>query len=226
MYMISKSEKIVKIGLSAIVTAAVLTACGGGSSSSTVPAEAGYNGIFVDAAVGGISWACGGISGVTAIDGLFGECPAGSDVTFSVGNIVLGTVAPTSDYIFTPQDVVGVDRNDTADNDVQIMSALLLSLDSDGDPDNGIEITPEVITAFNTVTEPSTTVEDLNLTNSTDIEDLVTEINIEDSNLTLVAVGLGEAANHLDDTLIDIEDGTIPPPEQPTVITGATSSIK
>jgi len=136
--------------------------CGGGSSSSTSSTSsttdtiAGYNGVFVDAAVGGISWSCGDKNGVTKADGSFGACPAGTSVTFSVGNVVLGTTKPTADYIFTPQDVVGVSRETTSDEKVKNMAMLLLSLDADGDPTNGVSITSEILTAFNEVVPAST----------------------------------------------------------------------
>jgi hypothetical protein len=210
MYFRNLVKSVALVGSSALV----VVGCGGGGSSSTVPVT-GYNGIFVDTAVAGISWTCGGVSGVTDITGLFGVCPEDSNVTFSVGNIVLGTIPPTADYIFTPQDVVGVDRNDTTDNAVRDMAALLLSLDADGNATNGIDITPAVITAFNTVTSPSTTIEDLNISSGS-LDDLVTAMIAEDDNLTdLDAVTTGEAGTHLDETLADIEDGNITTPDQP-----------
>ncbi len=148
-------RNFVKSAALVVSSALIVVGCGGGSSST---ADLGYNGKLVDAAVAGITWSCGTKSGLTNADGLFGACPTGSDVTFSIGNVVLGTVAPTADFIYTPQDIVGVDRNETTNDDVKIIAALLLSLDADGDPSNGIQITPAIVTAFNTVTSPSTTI--------------------------------------------------------------------
>lgn len=193
-------------------SSAFIVGCGGGSSTPVT--ELGYNGVLVDTGVAGVKWECGGVMGTTLADGGFGECPAGSDVTFSVGNVVLGTLAPTADYIFTPQDIVGVDRTDTANTDVTGMSALLLSLDSDGDPSNGIEITPEVIAALDAVITTDTLIEDLLLTDTT-IDTLVTDIIAEDDTLTIEAVTIADAEDHLIETATDIEDGVIETPDQP-----------
>ena len=137
-----------------ISTLAILAITGCGSSSSSTSTKTteevvGYNGFFVDAAIQNISWACGGQSGTTDTNGKFGTCPTNSKVTFSIGNLILGEASPTDDYIFTVADVVNVDRDDTGNDIVQGIAALLLSMDKDGDSSNGLVITEEAIAALN-----------------------------------------------------------------------------
>jgi hypothetical protein len=61
-----------------------------GCGSSSAPPGASINGVFADAPVVGLSFACGTQKGVTGAGGTF-TCPAGSNVTFSVGGITVCT---------------------------------------------------------------------------------------------------------------------------------------
>jgi hypothetical protein len=61
-----------------------------GCGSSSAPPGASINGVFADAPVVGLSFACGTQKGVTRAGGTF-TCPAGSNVTFSVGGITVCT---------------------------------------------------------------------------------------------------------------------------------------
>jgi hypothetical protein len=63
-------------------------------------------------------------------------------VRFRIGELVLGEVAavPADRYVF-PQDLVGVARESGVnDTRVAVMAQLLQSLDTDGNPSNGITI--------------------------------------------------------------------------------------
>jgi hypothetical protein len=63
---------------------ALFTACGGGRSSA--PAPENVNGVFADALVEGMPFACGSQKGMTGAGGTF-TCPGGSTVTFTIGSI-------------------------------------------------------------------------------------------------------------------------------------------
>jgi hypothetical protein len=71
-----------------IVTALSIVGCGGGSSSSSTTGTQGAQEVFADAPVVGVTYACGGQTGVTGAGGVF-HCAAGSTVTLSVGGVTL-----------------------------------------------------------------------------------------------------------------------------------------
>ncbi len=99
------------------------------SSSST--------GVFVDSAVAGVTYTTSsGLSGTTNASGEFSYQP-GDTASFSIGDVSLGSVAASA--VLTPVEVMGA--SDTADQKVINLARLLQTLDSDGDPSNGIEIT-------------------------------------------------------------------------------------
>ena len=102
-----------KIGLVlSVVAAGALMFTGCGSSSSSTPTAVDYNGKLIDSAVAGVSFVCGTVSGVTAADGSFGTCPAGSTATFSIDGLTLGSSGVTTDGIFFITDIVGTTRDD------------------------------------------------------------------------------------------------------------------
>ena len=136
-----------KLLISSAITALVLIGCGssGGSSSS---ATTGY---LVDSAVANADYDCtadGNLNKTTGADGSF-TCTDMSQVRFRIGKLVLGEIHSLhADKHVFPQDLVGVAR-DTGVNDARVvaMAQLLQSLDSDGNPENGIAITQERKTA-------------------------------------------------------------------------------
>lgn len=82
------------LGLGSLLGIGMLAGCG---SNGIFPGSAGggaggssVNGVFADGPVVGLSYSCGGQTGVTGAGGTF-TCPAKSTVTFSVGGIVLCT---------------------------------------------------------------------------------------------------------------------------------------
>ena len=66
----------------------LLASCSSGTKGST--GALGTTGVFADAPVVGLTYACGTQTGVTGTGGTF-TCPGGSTVTFSVGGITLCT---------------------------------------------------------------------------------------------------------------------------------------
>jgi hypothetical protein len=125
----------------------LLTACGGGGGGTTTPPAAepppvvvpppvitgSQTGILTDAAVQGVSYrTSSGVTGVTAADGAYNYNP-GDTVQFTLGGLSLGNVSATG--IISPIQLSGGDSNKL--NNLLVM---LQSLDTDGNPANGITI--------------------------------------------------------------------------------------
>lgn len=124
----------------------LLCACGG--SSDPLPPVPDIDrpeertGSFYDTTVVGLEYSSPSGSGVTDAQGLLDITP-GDSVTFSVGGVTLGTVTGSS--IMTPLDLfAGSDLNG---NQVINTIRMLLAIDEDGDPSNGIVISQAVRTA-------------------------------------------------------------------------------
>lgn len=114
---------------SLIFMLSVLSACGSSDSDTKT-------GVFVDSAVEGVTYTSGEITGITDSEGRF-EYKSGQTVTFTIGDIVLGTVEGAD--VITPIDLVP-DANDASNPTVLNIASFLQTLDDDGNPDNGIKI--------------------------------------------------------------------------------------
>lgn len=132
---------------------ALLSACGGGGGDAAPAAPTGSaTGILSDSPVGGVRYTTSsGITGTTDSEGRFSYNP-GDSVTFQIGGLSLGTVTVTgTDATITPLQVAEA-RTDLTEaqrqNLVTNLLVLLQSLDSDGDPANGISIPASVGTAL------------------------------------------------------------------------------
>lgn len=134
-----------------IITALVLAGCGAESTINVVDAPLPpLVGQFVDSPVSGLSYritreASGvseAIEGVTDANGNF-EYYRGDSITFSIGEIEFPATAGAN--FITPMQVFGTDTvfNQRVVNTVR----LLQTLDSDGDPENGITISADAIAA-------------------------------------------------------------------------------
>lgn len=115
----------------------VLPACGGGGGSSGGASSGGGTGtgVFLDSAVEGISYVSGSVSGITDANGTF-TYEVGSVVRFMIGDVVIGEALGQS--VITPIDLVS--GSDASHPTVLNIVCFLLTLDEDGDPDNGIQI--------------------------------------------------------------------------------------
>jgi len=120
---------------SAIVASMIvgLSGCGGSSSSASIG-----TGHYLDSAVSGINYKCGSEEGITDANGVF-TFEKGESCTFYLGDIKLRGVASTN----------LVDGGNMVETDVQI-AQLLQTLDTDGNPSNGITISPKVVEALAT----------------------------------------------------------------------------
>ena len=119
-----------------VALAGSLVACGGGNSApSAVTSE--RIATFVDTHVEGLTFRSKSRSGLTDRNGNFPYTP-GETVTFLVGNMVLGSVAPSGNKV-TPMHLI---PGATDANDARVTRILrtLQSLDADSDLNNGIQI--------------------------------------------------------------------------------------
>lgn len=169
------------------IASVVFMGCSGGGSDTTTETESTelsnpVTGNFIDSAVSGVDYLCSsGNSGVTNSSGEF-TCEDGDSVKFSIGSVVLGEVVvqdTISPYTLFP------DNDDAAIN----LAQLLQTIDSDGNPDNGI--TPD-----------SAMVEQLSNQNIDFTSDSFdAEIS---SALNVTIVSEEDALQHLDSTLAEL----------------------
>lgn len=153
-----------------------LVGCGGGSSDSSADIGTSF---YIDSAVEGVNYKCGTQEGITEADGKF-NFDIGSGCTFHLGDIKLRDVN-------VEELVDGADLNEKND----ALSSVLLGLDTDGDPSNGITINADIVDAL--VEAGITEIPD------TDVADLeVVKTEIVNSGGTYVT--LEEAQAHLDET--------------------------
>ena len=111
----------------------LLAGCGGENAYEPTP----LTGVFVDSPVSNIAYRTSTLQGVTNAAGEF-EYVSGERVTFSIGGLDLPSVVAAD--LITPQDLVGVGLDEVDNIAVINIARLLQSLDADGNPDNGIEI--------------------------------------------------------------------------------------
>jgi hypothetical protein len=129
-----RKHMIHKMTAIAILAIGSLVGCGGGGGSSGTTTKTGY---FIDSAVEGLEYTSGSTTGITGADGSF-KYEEGKPVTFKLGNMTLGSVNVSNDHVF-PVDLVNGAADEQNDN-VTLIAQVLQTLDSDGDPSNGITI--------------------------------------------------------------------------------------
>ena len=114
-----------------------LLSCGGGGGGSSAPQTA--TGQFVDTVVQGIDFESGGQTGTTDANGTF-TYEVGQQVTFSLGGVVLGSAQGAA--LVSPVDLVS--NGSPSNSKVKNIVRFLLTVDDDGDPGNGIQVTAQV----------------------------------------------------------------------------------
>ena len=128
--------------LLALFITSLLAACGSGggdgsapgpAAPSPAPGPAAQQGVFIDAAVQGLSFTSGTLTGRTDANGRF-DYRTGETVTFTLGRTTLGSVRGGD--VVTPLTLFSV--SDETDQRVVNLARLLQSLDADGNPENGI----------------------------------------------------------------------------------------
>ena len=113
-----------------------LAGCGGGGSSGDAPIQSG---VFTDSAVAGLSYTTSsGLSGVTDQEGRF-QFREGDKVIFKLAGVTIGEA--TGATILTP---AHISEEGEEGNRFTNLLILLQTLDSDGDPSNGIGLPANV----------------------------------------------------------------------------------
>ena len=162
-----------------IALALIVSACssgggggssGGGGGNGATPAT--VTGVFVDSTVAGIQYFTQTKSGVTNSAGEYDYLP-GETVTFKIGDIVVGS-APAGPVV-TPLTLVS-GATDETDPIVTNIVRLLLTLDDDGNPDNGISIPTSTLTAAAGLSVDFT-IDPVNLGSDTGVSTLLTAVS-------------------------------------------------
>ncbi|MEQ1800998.1 MAG: hypothetical protein ABL989_03685 [Gammaproteobacteria bacterium] len=121
-----------------VIASLLAGGCGGGSNPSTDEVYPLLTGYFLDSPVGNVEYRTATRQGFTGTDGAFGYL-AGERVTFVIGPVML-PATPGRDAI-TPVQIFG-SADDRTNNRINRpafnLATLLLSLDQDSDPANGI----------------------------------------------------------------------------------------
>lgn len=118
---------------------AMLSACGGGEEDTPVQGAPYSTGVLRDSAIAGMYYETGGKSGVTDSQGRFSYRP-GDKVAFFVGRLKVGEFTPTNtNVMLTIGALVPADSPYRA-SIIAGMARFLLTLDSDGNPGNGITV--------------------------------------------------------------------------------------
>ncbi|MCK5294408.1 MAG: hypothetical protein KAJ49_07140, partial [Arcobacteraceae bacterium] len=197
-----------------LIASAMLIGCGGEDTGSVVSTDAGSEvavekiGTLSDSRIGGITYTCGSTTGLTDADGYFTYTSDCSNVEFSIGDIKLGSINTgniNGDATVYPADLLGLDRNETNGTVLVNMLQVLQSLDSDGNPNNGITIDSNTTIALTGISEVNL---DSNETQSSDL----TAIVVASANKTLI--DRDYAIAHYEDTLrqdLNISVDTVAP---------------
>ena len=137
--------------LAVLLALPLFAACGGGGGGGTSPSPPPVrtfdDGVFIDSAVGGLTYQSGSnAQGTTDANGTF-TYENGVSITFSLGGITLGTL-PDGKALVSPYDF-GAQQ---AEN----IARLLQTLDADGIHANGIDLTAAATALSGTVLDAST----------------------------------------------------------------------
>jgi hypothetical protein len=118
---------------------------GGNGGGGNNPPVSELTGVFVDAPVAGLNYTTSSnLSGITDANGRYKYNP-GDTVTFSIGDLVLGTV-PGQDVVTPVTVATAIAAETDADTATVAVNLLMLlqSLDANGDPNDGISFTDEI----------------------------------------------------------------------------------
>ena len=173
-----------------------LTACGGGGDGDGTTPAVVQTGTFIDSAVENVSYKTETRSGTTNAKGEFSYLN-GETVTFSIGSLVLPSV--TASQTITPVTLAGA----ISINDQQALNIarLLISLDADGDPSNGITIPAGAASVATAV--------DFNVDKATfETNTAVTFLIANSGSVTTTIVSEAVARAHVEESLFNLA-GTI-----------------
>jgi hypothetical protein len=158
-------------------------------------------GVFLDSAVANVNYQTDTLTGTTNEQGEF-TYVEGESVTFSIGEVVFPLIPAAS--VITPLELA--ESKDITEPSVVNMTRLLQSLDKDGDPSNGIEITDTAkssATAFLNFNLPV-----VDFASSADVLLLLADAGQDE--IVSELVNIHDAIVHLEETLIELsKDETI-----------------
>jgi len=166
----------------------MLSACGGGVNGTESKGALGnYVGQFIDSPVQGLNYLTASGQGITNANGEF-NYQQGESVTFSIGDITLPQVSAAA--IITPLTLANTDDY----NHIQVVNIarLLQTLDTDGDPSNGITIDDQ---AHSAATGLSLSFDE------TDFEDKVANLVANAGSVNSALIDASDAIAHLQDSL-------------------------
>lgn len=176
-----------------LVITIFIIGCGGGggggsSSTTTTPSNPPIvlNGIFVDAAVEGLTYKTATQNGTTDASGTFNYV-AGETVEFFIGNKSIGSTTATSNV--TPIDIVT--NGDINNVKVLNIARALQSFDSDKNPSNGITLVSNA--------QSLGSVSTINFDSNSSTSSLINEVNLLDGNI--VEVNASSAKLHMIESL-------------------------
>lgn len=172
-----------------------LGGCGGNSVTAT------SEGQFIDAAVEGIAYTSGGQTGFTDANGRF-TYENGQSVTFSIGDIVIGSASGKA--IVTPVDLVAGAVDET-NAEVTNIVQFLITIDDDNDLSNGIQVTQVIHDAAAGKSADFTATDFDTDSNVSSVVDALTTVSTIGSR---VLVDTATAQNHLSDSLFSLIAGT------------------
>jgi len=142
----SRNYKNIFTGLFLVLPVAFLIGCGEDDAGAEIIDQEVVTvktGTFKDSAVSGISYITATQSGTTNSSGAFNYVE-GEAITFSIGGITLPSAI--AKFVLTPVDLV-VGATDSNDTTVTNISRFLQTLDSNNNPDDGIDISQETVEA-------------------------------------------------------------------------------
>ncbi|MFQ2668662.1 hypothetical protein ACK3ZY_16245 [Aeromonas caviae] len=194
------------MAVACVLSGVMLTACGGGGDDNGGGSNGGNNGggtdtgskplhtaVFLDSVVGGLDYRCNDYTGVTNAKGefLFDD---GDTCEFALGNQRLGAVTlKAGNSLVTPYTLAGDDKEKA----IRI-AALLQTLDSDSNPENGITLDKELVAQLGIVELGSD-----DAFNTSLVEALKT------AGLTKAVVSLAAAKAHLSATLAGVNGRSV-----------------
>ncbi|WP_337079358.1 hypothetical protein [Aeromonas dhakensis] len=199
-------KNVLSMAVACVLSGVILTACGGGGDDNGGGSNGGNNGggtdtgskplhtaVFMDSVVGGLDYRCNDYTGVTNAKGefLFDDRDT---CEFALGNQLLGAVTlKAGNSLVTPYTLAGDDKEKA----IRI-AALLQTLDSDSNPENGITLDKAQVAQLGIVELGSD-----DAFNTSLVEALKT------AGLTKAVVSLAAAKAHLSATLAGVNGRSV-----------------
>lgn len=162
------------------------------------PDEEDGIGYFIDSPVQGLTYQSSSYSGTTDEDGRY-EYEEGETVTFKLGSLILGSV--TAAKAIHVSDLF--DDPEADDTDTLNLARLLLTLDSDADSDNGIQLSAAAISEANSTEFPSG-LDFGSASFALDVANYIAQSGVTNASVSAL-ISAQDAQDHLEFTLAEAE---------------------